>query len=516
MANEGRYFFSHQVTEGGGAVCVSDPGKLLTQEAKSSRFYGKGRIDADAGMYDMQSQMFDQQIHMWRWTGNQTHEALLRPALSLHVDWAEDCFDDDGNGLYRSYINTWPTDSVWFNGGETVEETSYQVRAYRALRDMAILAGDAQAAATYGRRVETIEGNFSTLWIPSRGHPASWREEIGHRRLRPDAWLYSVFLPIEAELLTLEQAAQALHYTEWGLERVQTNCSQQGRSSGCGERVWTSNWVPSIWSVRQMVSPQSCRHASIPVCRQSLPRSACLHWLPCLHETPCSRVTLAQWPGDNYALALAYFLAGLPDDAWNVMQGTLVHDMLQTAVPGVIGAHNGGTDFNDCVHPFARLPLEGVFGYKPNYPQGQVHISPQIPSHLRNVSIAAPDVSISVVQMDSLMQYDVSLKRQPANLTVTFPVRAPAVLAVRINGTRTANWTTSEGLGATLLHVSSGVPVTAGVFDVVLQGKWRSPAVALEVQARAGEGWLGGPKRRWSCDCTSSPSLPRHGLVAVC
>ena len=34
------------------------------------------------------------------WTGNRTHERLLRPALELHATWAQECFDDDKNGLY--------------------------------------------------------------------------------------------------------------------------------------------------------------------------------------------------------------------------------------------------------------------------------------------------------------------------------------------------------------------------------------------------------------------------------
>jgi hypothetical protein len=50
---------------------------------------------------------------------------LLRAALELHVEWAADCFDGDGDGLYHAYINTWPTDSVWFNGGAAPEESGY-------------------------------------------------------------------------------------------------------------------------------------------------------------------------------------------------------------------------------------------------------------------------------------------------------------------------------------------------------------------------------------------------------
>ena len=125
---EGVYMFGNQVKEvenGTQAVCKTDPGRMMTQEAHDSRFYGKGRVKGGDGMYDMQSQMFDQQIHSWRATGNATHGDLLRAALKLHVEWAEDCFDADGNGVYHSYINTWPTDSVWFNGGEAPEETAY-------------------------------------------------------------------------------------------------------------------------------------------------------------------------------------------------------------------------------------------------------------------------------------------------------------------------------------------------------------------------------------------------------
>jgi hypothetical protein len=35
------------------------------------------------------------------------------------------------------------------------------------------------------------------------------------------------------------------------------------------------------------------------------------------------------------------------------------------AIPGGLGAHNGGTDFNDIVHPAARAMVEGLFGLRP-------------------------------------------------------------------------------------------------------------------------------------------------------
>jgi hypothetical protein len=246
--------------------------------------------------------MFDQQIFEWRATGNRTHEALLYPALQLHVEWAHDCFDADSNGLYHSYINTWPTDSVWFNGAETWEETSYMFTAHVALVEMATRAGDTDAAKRYQAVVDIISKNWRELWIVATGEPAAGREEGGHRRLRPDAWLYSIFCPIEARMIDSETAAQALYYTEVRLERDTVECTApHGTTIPCGERVWTSNWVPSLWSVRQM------------------------------------------WPGDNFATANAYYIAGLPRGGWDLLRGSMNHDMLQTVVPGLLGGNNGGT-----------------------------------------------------------------------------------------------------------------------------------------------------------------------------
>ena len=81
-------------------------------------------------------------IRDWRWTGDAELENVLRPALELHLQWAQECFDPDGDGLYESYINTLPTDSVWYNGGGSVEESAYAYYGHLAARDMARRAGD--------------------------------------------------------------------------------------------------------------------------------------------------------------------------------------------------------------------------------------------------------------------------------------------------------------------------------------------------------------------------------------
>lgn len=75
------------------------------------------------------------------------------------------------------------------------------------------------------------------------------------------------------------------------------------------------------------------------------------------------------WPGDNYHLALSYFQAGLPNEGWEIMKGTFMHSAYNHTVPGNLGSDQGGIDFGDCVHTFARSLVSGLFGYNPNYPK---------------------------------------------------------------------------------------------------------------------------------------------------
>jgi hypothetical protein len=428
VAAEGVYLFATQdTTSPRDAPCVTDPSHKMTVEAQNSRFYGRGRITAFQGMYDMQSQMMDQQVHMWRWTANATHEAMLRPALALHLELAEDAYDHDGDALYAAYINTWPTDSVWYNGGATAEETAYVYTAARALRDMATRAGNATEAGMYAALMAKIEQNLPLLWISDEGHYAAFREEGGHMRLRPDAWLYAVFLPIEAGLNTPEEAAQALYYSEWALERDVVECPVPGSPGGvnetCGVVVWTSNWVPSQWSVRQL------------------------------------------WGGDNYALAMAYFFAGLPDDGYAVLRGTLSWNMLLMGVPGQAGGANGGTDFNDCVHPLSRALVEGLFGYRPDYISGTVLVAPQFPSAWANASLAVADVQLAFSSpagsagTSSLLA--VTLTQPVPSLVLKLPVRAAGLATgggVSVTGLvpPSATWTvaTEPGFGQSVVVVT--------------------------------------------------------------
>ena len=146
------YYAAHQVKEDKARTQPqADMTRRYCHEGPQSRFFGRGHIANSPGMYNTQSQFFDQTIRDWRWTADPELEKILRPALELQLEWARRCFDPDDDGLYESYINTLPTDSVWYNGGGSVEESAYAYYGHLAARDMARRAGDTAAVSRHQR-----------------------------------------------------------------------------------------------------------------------------------------------------------------------------------------------------------------------------------------------------------------------------------------------------------------------------------------------------------------------------
>jgi hypothetical protein len=434
VVEQAKFYIASQVKESPLVEADPDPALRLCNESEKSRLWGKGRIVKDASRYDFQSQLFDQLVHAWRWTGDKDLERLLRGPLELHAEWMKDCFDPDDDGLYESYINTWPTDTVWYDGGGSVEESVYAWTAHRALEEMARRAGDAEAAGRHARRAAKIrKALFDALWLPDKGHFAAYKEQGGHGRVHEDAWLYSEFLPIDARMTSFEEAIQALHYTEWALENV--------RPKTGGRRVWFSNWVPSKWSAREL------------------------------------------YHGDNYHLALAYFRAGLANEGYEILRGNLLDAGFAKVVPGAQALPEGGCDFNDVLSMFCRAVVEGLFGFAPDLPQGVVRLEPAFPPEWPHASIRTPDFSLAFRRDGDVDRYSLEMAR-PAALEARIPVSARRVRGVSLNGAP-AQWTAEPGAGCTLLRLRapSGARFT---IEVVLEGRI-GPAAASDIRGKVGD-----------------------------
>ncbi|MCX6631510.1 MAG: DUF4450 domain-containing protein, partial [Candidatus Solibacter sp.] len=381
---QGRFYIASQVRDSALTSADPDPATRLCEQSSRSRLNGVGRVPLDAGHYDFQSQMFDQLIHAWRWTGSPELEQLLRDALELHSVWMRECFDPDGDGLYESYINTWPTDTVWYNGGGSVEESAYAYSTHRALAEMAERAGDRAAADKHRQAAGHIRQALSSvMWRSGKGHYAAYIEQGGHRRVHEDAWLYSQFLPIDAGLCSFEESLQALYYCEWALENV--------RPKFGGKRVWSSNWVPSKWSAREL------------------------------------------YHGDNYHLALAYFQSGLGEQGWEILKGNLLDSGFARVVPGSQSMAGAATDFGDILHPFCRSVVEGLFGYVPDLPMGIVHVRPAWPADWPEASIQTPDFTLRYRREADTETYQLRMEREAA-VEFRIPVRAGKIRSVNCNG----------------------------------------------------------------------------------
>ena len=397
-----------------------DPKHLNTVMSERSRLYGEGHIDTDQRMYNMQSQFFDQMIAAWRMRGGGELEKWLYPALEGHTRWQDACFDPDGDGLYESYINTWPTDSVWYNGGGSCEETCYAYTAHQAAEELAQRHGNAESAAYHRGVLERIRrGFFDRLWIREKGYPGMMRERGGHERLHESAWQYNSFLPVNAGLLDRFEAAMTVWYSKWALENVELPYG--------GRTVWMSNWVPSIWSVRKIGD------------------------------------------GENFQQALAFFRAGFPDEGWDLLRGHMLLCDFDRDVPGGIRS--------EAASLLARAVVGGLHGYAPDYPNGRVLLAPQYPAAWDRAAIATSYLETQYRRTPRRLAYRFRLE-QPAEVTVRLPLWAESVEQVRGG----SGWRLLPGFGTAVLELSLGV-TDAGEIEVELGEAW-CPAASLRLEAK--------------------------------
>lgn len=363
---QAKFFQQYVVREERGTGPAWDPEMQLgTLQTGNSIFYGKGKIDYNQDMYNFQSLYYDQLVHAYERTGDEELKQVLQDVLPLHEEWQRRCFDPDEIGLYESYINTWPTDTVWNNGGKGCEETAF---AYHACKILASIAEKEEDRRVYESRKEKIRKAFhEKLWIDESGHPAFYLDVIGNCLRHDDAWIWSLVLPAENGLLSEKEMAQALYYSEWGLERVEESC---------GERVYLSNFVPYMWSTR----------------------------------------TLSY--AEEFALAGIYFQAGLTEEGYSLFRSAFVQSMYDNFAPGSLGNKLTSTDFTDMTATFARTLIEGLFGYRPDYCKGEVVIAPSAPAKWNKYSVETADFSYSYCEKNGTIRISGKLARRAPRLVV--------------------------------------------------------------------------------------------------
>ena len=404
VQQEANHYIGYQVQENSNSSAESlDEYFLGALQCVNSVYFGIGHINKDQYMYNFQTQFFDQLIHSWKWTNDEKLEKILYSALKLHSEWQQKCFDANEDGLYESYINSWPTDSVWSNGGDCPEETSYAYTVNATLSKMAKNVGDIVQSNKYSIKAKKILQQFmKELWISDEGYVGFYREGQAEKRLHKDSWLYSIFLPIDAGMLCENDAAQALYYTEYGLERV--------FDSNGGELVYLSNFLPYVWSVRVIEY------------------------------------------GDVLHLALAYFQTGLFDDGWKLLKGVYREGYYHERVPGGFQSDNTSTDFGDNVSMYNRVIVEGLYGIRPNYPEGYVDIKPSFPIVWEKANIKTTEYQYSYYNTNEKISMVGELPKK-ARINLTLPLKSTKVVSLMMND-KPIDYSIVEGFGMPLLKLS--------------------------------------------------------------
>lgn len=375
----------------------ADPECNLARQAPDSVIYSRGYIPVhpqpDArGPYDMQQVYIDQLLWHLLWTGDLAFARTMWPVLVDHLQWEKRCFDPDGDGLYENVANTFISDAHHYSGGACTQASAYNYRAYSMAGKLARKLGEDPTPweAEASRIREALQ---RVLWMPDTGWYAEYRDLLGLRRLHPSAELPSVYHPIDSDVPDEFQAWQMLRYVDTSFERLPIETG--------GTMIFASNWVPYIWSIRDI-----------------------------------SGVEVAH-------TALANWQVGRREEAYELWRGAIVDSMFGCRAPGACIATSEQTgrmaglctDFADTVGMYARTLVEGLFGIVPNALDGELLIRPGLPADWQAASIDTPDVGYSYSSRENVDSFEIRARfRQPMRLRLVAAARSADVVSVTCNG----------------------------------------------------------------------------------
>lgn len=345
-------------------------------QSRNSLFYGYGYVDSYQGNpYNMQSIYYDQLIYTAQKYNLPKLNDILQKDLPLHSIWQDRCFDPTNCGLYESYINTFPTDSIWYNGGKGVEETAFAYTVNKYLAEIS----SGEEKTKYAQKAKKIKDAFKKeLWIKDEGHPAFYKDVIGEKLLHKDAWSYSIFYAINSGLIDEFESVESLYYFDYALESVDTPT---------GKRTYTSNFVPYVWSIRDLDS------------------------------------------SNDYQMAEVYYKCGLSELGNRVFKASYMRNF-NGLVPGN-NTDKYSTDFATNTSLFLRTVNDGLFGVR-FYNHGKdLIIKPNLPIRWKTAEYNCDKLNFKFSKKYNKVEYVISTK---CEYKLIIPTYQRSVVSIRANG----------------------------------------------------------------------------------
>lgn len=372
------------------------------EKAWGTPMYSNGYICRRPGKremshYDMNLVYIDALLRYIRATGDEAFMREMFPTLKLHLAWEKRNFDPDGDHLYDGYCCIWASDALYYNGGAATHSSAYNYFANREVARIAERIGE--DAAPYRREAEAIEkAMLEQLWDPQGNHWAEYRDGMGHKRLHTSAAMWSIYHAIDSEVGTPLHAATSALYAQRELPLLPV------RSTDFEEEYLlpaTSDWQPYIWSINN-VAIAEVMHA-----------------------------------------ALAYWQAGMNEEAFHLMKGVAMDNMYLGTTPlnfgqiSYLDAARGECyrDFADPIGVWSRALTEGLFGIRPDLLADEVTLQPGFPEAWDEASIRHRDLSYSFLREGLKSTYTIR-HNYPTRTAIHLVVDGARVAEVRVNGRR--------------------------------------------------------------------------------
>lgn len=383
--------------------------------------------------YNMGEVLVDQLLYDCLWSGDLDFmKAGGYQFIANHLQHQDDYLQVPEMDLYENWLNAWNTDNKWHQGGAGIISSSYTWHAYHLMAELAILLGKEDDAQRYSNKAQRIRAAAEKyLWCQDKGVYGEYRDRFGLQRLHDAPDLSSIYTPIDLGLTDEFSAHQMLRYTEYAIENVENFSS--------GRILWSSNWQPPVYS------------------------------------------SMGIYPGELINLLLAYYQAGKPEAAEELLRGILFA-LYNGDGPGSLshmlnedGTNLGHRDFTDVTSMFVRTIVEGLFGIRSNGVDGQISIRPMFPREWQTASIASPTCSVDyhwdgvneTIKLTSQGKYDYQLE---------LLARKTKVQQVLVNGLE-VNYSLRAAVGGTYLVIN--IPPNEEAVVQVVYGEGELPQLVF-------------------------------------
>jgi hypothetical protein len=367
--------------------------------------------------YDMNLIYIDGLFRHFDWTGDTAFIRKTWPVIKRHLDRETRNFDADKNYLYDAYAAIWASDALQYSGGDVAHTSAYNYFHFKKAATLASLMNE--DPAPYQLQAKKIkEAMNRVLWLRNKGTYAEFRDLLGNKLLHDAAALWTIYHSVDSEVPDKFQAYQMMRYVDHQLPHIPLR--PKGIDDGGYYTISTTNWMPYVWSLNNVVLAESIHTA------------------------------LANWQANR------------PDEAFKLFKSEVLQSMYMGGSPGnfvLISAADAARgesyrDFADPLGIFSRTLVEGLFGIVPDALGKKLLVRPGLPTDWGYASFSTPDISFDFKRNGRTDVYQV-VNRISKTMNLTFQAIARGqVNAVLVNGKKTQWKNMADAVGAPVIEIT--------------------------------------------------------------